>query len=287
MKFWCTAAWSVFVAGQANATAAEPLVPASAPASTAPAAPSEERPAPRSWDAVLGFAASYAPEYPGSSRWRVGIRPGGWVRWGRISIASRSTFVARTGDPVAGGGLRFDLSPNDRLRIGLGLRHDSGRRESDSNDLRGLGDVRATLRIRLGASYPLEDGWRLGGAVSIDALGRGGGTVGDVNLGRGFPMGQGTSGNVGVAMSFGNRRHMRAFYGVSPEQSAASGYAVYEPDEGARDISVSAGFRHELSHRWFTFGGVGAARLIGAAARSPFVNEPNTWTVSIGLAYRF
>lgn len=286
MKFWCTAAWSVFVAAQAYATTAES--PSTAAPVAAPMTPVEERPAPRSWDAVLGFAASYAPEYPGSSRWRVGIRPGGWVRWGRISLASRSTFVARTGDPVGGGGgLRFDLSPNERLRIGLGLRHDSGRRESDSNDLRGLGDVRATLRIRLGASYPLEDGWRLGAAVSIDALGRGGGTLGDVNVGRGFPLGQGTSANLGVAMSFGNRRHMRAFYGVSPEQSAASGYPVYEPDEGARDISVSAGVRHELSHRWFAFGGVGAARLIGPAASSPFVNEPNTWSVSLGLAYRF
>lgn len=285
MKLWCAAAASVFVAWPTSVLAAQPAAPAAPP--EAPVAAQDEPPQRRSWDAVLGFAASHAPEYPGSSRWRTGIRPGGWVRWGRVSIASRSTFVARTGDPVGGGGLRFDLSPNERLRIGLGLRHDSGRRESDSDDLRGLGDVRATVRIRLGMSYPLEDGWRLGGAVSVDALGRGGGTVGDVNLGRGFPLGPGTRANVGAALSFGSRRHMRAFYGVSPEQSASSGYPVYEPDEGARDLSITAGLRHELSHRWFAFGGVSAARLIGPAARSPFVNEPTSWAVSVGLAYRF
>ncbi len=285
MKWWCAALSSVFVAWPALAPATQPSAPA-APAEASAAEP-EVRSARRSWDAVLGFSASHAPEYPGSSRWRVGIRPGGWVRWGRVSLASRSTFVVRTGDPVSGGGVRFDLSPNERLRIGLGLRHDSGRRESDSNDLRGLGDVRATVRIRLGVSYPLEDGWRLGGAVSVDALGRGGGTVGDLNVGRGFPLGPGTRANLGAALSFGNRRHMRAFYGVSAEQSANSGYPVYEADAGARDISISAGVRHELSHRWFTFGGVSAARLVGPAARSPFVNEPTSWSVSVGLAYRF
>lgn len=276
MKSLCAAAWLVLAVWPAPAQADEP-----APAAT------EVRPAPRSWDAVLGFVTSYAPEYPGSGRWRLGVRPGGWVRWGRVSIASRSAFVSRSGEPVSGGGLRFDLSPNERLRIGLGLRHDSGRRESDSDDLRGLGDVRATLRVRIGASYPLDGGWRLGSAVSIDALGRGGGMVGDVNVGRGFPLGQRTSASFGAAMSFGNRRHMRAYYGVSEEQSTRSGYAVYEPDEGARDVSLSAGLRHQLSHQWFTFGGVSAARLIGPAAASPFVREPTSWAISIGLAYRF
>ncbi|MBL8348401.1 MAG: MipA/OmpV family protein [Rubrivivax sp.] len=272
----CAVAWLILALGASTAQADE-----------APRSDSEEAPTPRPWDAALGFVTSYAPEYAGSSRWRLGVRPGGWVRWGRVSIASRSAFVSRSAEPVSGGGLRFDLSPNERLRIGLGLRHDSGRQESDSNDLRGLGDVRATVRVRIGASYPLESGWRLGSAVSIDALGRGGGTVGDVNIGRGFPLGPSTSGSVGATLSFGNRRHMRAFYGVSQEQSARSGYEVYEPDEGARDISVSAGLRHALSRQWFAFGGISAARLVGPAAASPFVREPTSWAISAGLAYRF
>jgi len=236
---------------------------------------------------VLGLVASYAPEYAGASRWRLGLRPGGWLRWGRVSIASRSAFVSRSGEPVSGGGVRFDLSPNERLRIGLGLRHDGGRDESDSNDLRGLGDVRPTLRARLGATYPLDDGWRLGASTSVDALGRGGGSQGDVSLGRGFSLGAGTNASFGVAVAFGNRRHMRAYFGVSPEQAARSGYPVYEPKEGLRDVSLSAGVRHEVSARWFVFGGLNASRLVGPAAASPIVREPTSWSVSSGLGYRF
>ncbi|MBI5717545.1 MAG: MipA/OmpV family protein [Burkholderiales bacterium] len=281
MKFWCTAWLVVLASWQAEVRAAEPSqVPREEAAVDA-------RPAPRSWDAVLGFVTSYAPEYAGASRWRLGLTPGGWVRWGRVSIASRSTFVARSGDPVSGGGLRIDLSPNERLRIGLGLRHDSGREESDSADLRGLGDVRSTLRVRLAGSYPLEDGWRMGAALSIDALGHGGGTISEFNVSRGIPLARHTRASFGAAVSFGNRRHLRAYYGVSAEQSARSGYPVYEPDAGARDVAVSAGLRHELNDRWFTFGGISATRLVGPAAASPIVREPNTWAVSAGLAYRF
>jgi len=276
MKFWCTAAWIAVVSWHATAAADEPARDEV-----------DERPVPRSWDAALGFVTSYAPEYPGSSRRSFGVQPGGWVRWGRVSISSRSSFVARSGEPLSGGGVRIDLSRGQRLRVGLGLRHDSGRRESDSADLRGLGDVRRTLRVRLGASYPLDVGWRLGLSVSIDALGRGGGTLGDINVSRGVPLGTRTSGSLSAALRFGNRRHMRAYYGVSEEQSVRSGYPIYEPGAGARDISLSAGLRRELSHHWFAFGGVGASRLVGPAAASPIAREPTSWSVSVGLAYRF
>lgn len=275
--------------------ASSPPAASSQPAATVPEAAafppgeiSPEDPAPtrRAWDAVLGFTASYAPEYPGAKRRAVGVTPGGWVRWGRISIASRSTFVARSGEPATGG-LRFDLSPNERLRIGLSLRHDGGRDESDSADLRGLGDVRATVRARLGLSYPLEDGWRLASSWTVDALGHGGGTIGDVSLSRNFALAPTTSGGFTVATSFGNRRHMRSYYGVNEAQAAASGYPVYEPEAGWRDTSLSLGVRHHLSRHWFTFAGAGVARLVGAAADSPFVREPTSWAVNVGLAYRF
>lgn len=274
-------------AQEAGASTSSPVPPEASSSPGTDSAPENVPAARRSWDAVLGFVTSYAPEYPGATRRTVGVTPGGWVRWGRVSIASRSTFVARTGEPVSGGGLRFDLSPNERLRIGLGLRHDGGRDESDSADLRGLGDVRATVRVRLGASYPLGDGWRLSSSVTVDALGRGGGTLGDVGLSRSIPLAATTSGGFSVATSFGNRRHMRAYYGVNETQSAASGYPVYEPEAGWRDVSTSLGVRHELSRRWFTFGGLSVARLVGTAADNPFVREPTSWALNAGLAYRF
>lgn len=282
MKFWSTAALLALASWHASTGADE-----SAQLPHRPPGEQQQRLEPRSWDAVIGLVTSYAPEYAGANRWRLSTRPGGWVRFGRVSIASRSSFVARGADQGGGGGLRIDLSPSERFRIGLGLRHDSGRSESDSTDLRGLGDVRATVRARLSASYPLADGWRLGSALSVDALGHGGGTVADFRIGRGIALSSRTSASIGAAITLGSQRHMRAFYGVSAEQSARSGYPVYEPDGGARDVTLSAGLRHELGARWFAFGGIGATRLVRSAAASPIVRDPASWAISVGLAYRF
>jgi MipA family protein len=260
--------------------------PASAKQGTEEDPPAREA---RSWDAAIGFITTYAPEYAGSSRWSLGAQPGGWVRWGRLSIASRSSFVVRSGDAGGGSGLRLDLSPSDKLRVGLSLRRDSGREESDSEDLRGLGDVRGTIRLRLSASYPLIDGVRTGAAISIDALGRGGGEIGELTMSRSFPLpfAAGLGASVGGVLAFGSRRHMQAYYGVTPEQAARSGYPVYEPHAGVRDISLNAGLRYPFADDWVVFGGISAGRLLGSAAASPLTRERNTWGLSAGLAYRF
>lgn len=261
---------------------------AAAPHGALAQAPADDEPPPRrAWDAAIGFIAGYAPEYAGSSRWAGSIKPGGWLRIGRVSISSRSAFVVRNNEPVSGGGLRVDLSPNERLRVGLGLRHDGGRQEGDSVDLKGLGDVRRTVRLRLGASYPLDGGPRLGASVSIDALGRGGGEVGDVNISRGFPLAPDLNASLGAAIGFGSRKHMQAYYGVTEEQAARSVYPVYTPGAGLRDASVSAGLRWYFARDFVAFGGVSASRLMGPAAASPLVRERNSWGLSAGMAYRF
>lgn len=246
----------------------------------------EAPPARRSWDAAIGFITSYAPEYAGSDRWAVAVQPGGWVRWGRLSIASRSSFVVRSGEPLAGSGLRLDLSPSERLRIGLSLRQDSGRQESDSADLRGLGDVRRTLRLRLSMSHPL-DSWRAGASITADALGRGGGELAEVALSRGIPLAPRLSASIAAAVSYGSVRYMRAYYGINEEQAARSGYPVYDPGAGLRDMALSLGLRHVLEGPWVVFGGVSASRLLGKAASSPLTRERNSWALSAGLAFRF
>jgi len=271
--------WIVGIGAAVLLAAAPRMVPAQ------PQADDEPQPR-RTWDAAIGFVGGYAPEYAGSSRWAGSIKPGGWLRIGRVSIASRSSFVVRNNEPVAGGGLRVDLSPNERLRVGLGLRHDGGRKESDSVDLKGLGDVRRTVRLRLGASYPLDGGPRLGASVSVDALGRGGGETGDVNVSRGFPLAPDLNASLGAAIGLGSARHMQAYYGVTEEQSARSGYPVYTPGAGLRDVSLSAGLRWYFARDFVAFGGVSASRLVGPAAASPLVRERNSWGLSLGMAYR-
>jgi outer membrane scaffolding protein for murein synthesis (MipA/OmpV family) len=127
----------------------------------------------------------------------------------------------------------------------------------------------------------------MGGALSIDALGRGGGELVEWTLGRGWPLTRDLTASAGAALTFGSRRYMQAHYGVNDEQAARSGYATYFPGAGARDVSVSLGLRRMLTPEWVVFGGVSASRLLSEAAASPLTSERNSWGLSAGVAYRF
>lgn len=246
----------------------------------------EQRP-PRAWDATLGFSISHGPAYAGGARQSTQLTPGIGLRWGRFSLVSRSAFSVRGSDAAAGGGLRVELADGDRLRVGLGLRSDSGRQESDSPELRGLGDVRRTLRLRLSVSYRLDDGWRLRASALADALGRGTGMLGELQLSRDIVLADNLNASATLALGFSDRRHMQAYYGITPEQAGRSGYAVSPAAAGLRDISLSFGLRQGLSTRWALFGGGGVSRLVGPAARSPLALQRSSWALSAGLVYRF
>ncbi len=246
-----------------------------------------ERAPSRAWDAAVGFVANNGPPYPGSARRDTGITPGLALRWGRVSLASRSAFSVRGTEAGTGGGLRVELADGERLRAGLGLRIDSGRRESDSPELLGQGDIRRTLRLRLSVSYRLHDGWRLRSTAAVDALGRGGGLLGELQVARDLPLTPSLGANATLSLGWGDRRHLQTYYGVTPEQAARNGNPVTTLSAGLRDLSFSLGLRQALAPRWAVFGGVAVSQLVGQAADSPLTREPGSWGMNLGLVHRF
>jgi MipA family protein len=108
-----------------------------------------------------------------------------------------------------------------------------------------------------------------------------------VEWGRDMRLGQATSAGIGLSVGFADRRWLQTQYGITPQQSAASGYPVYTPRAGLRDISVGVGARTEWSPHWVVFYGANRSRLVGPAAASPIVTQRNGWGLSAGAAYRF
>ncbi len=269
--------WTTAYAGAADSEREPP-----APAADEGVPPSAQR----SWDAAIGGVLVYAPDYAGSDSQRLRLTPGFYVRYGRISLATRSGFRS-AGDPGERAGLRLDLSPSDRLRFAVGLRYDAGRQESSSEALRGLGDVPSTVRVRAMGSYKLGDGWSTGSAVLLDALGRGGGWQADVSVGREMRYSAETTWSVGAALAFAGDRHMQTYFGVTEEQAARTGYPAYQPPWGLRDASAFVNARTQLGGPWHMFYGANISRLLGPAAASPLTLQPNAWGLSGGLVYRF
>ncbi len=238
------------------------------------------------WEGAVGLTVGYSPAYVGSDDYNVGLKPALYLRYGRFSLSTGAGFTTRRADQVLRG-LGADLWSTDRFRLSLAARLDSGRSESSSPALAGMGDVDGTLRARVSGTWKLDEGWQLGAAASIDALGRGQGTTGEVSFAREQHLTPDTVWIWGGSLTFGDSTYMQSYYGVTPAQSASSGYPVYSPSTGFRDLALSIGLRSELTQEWVGFVNGGLSQSVGPLLDSPLVTQPLGWGVNAGLAWRF
>lgn len=238
------------------------------------------------FEGVIGLTLGYRPEYSGASNHVVKLTPGLFIRYGRFTLSNVSGFVTRRADDVVRG-LGVDLLSSEQVRVSLALRFDAGRSESTSTALQGQGDVKPTVRTRAAVTWKLGGPWRVGAAWSLDALGRGGGSFGDVSAGWEHPFGHGSTLLMGTSLSLASDRYMQTYYGISPQQALNNGRAVYTPDAGLRDLAVFVNVRHNLGTDWTVLGGASATRLLGPAAASPLTASRSNWGISTSLGRRF
>jgi MipA family protein len=251
-----------------------------------PQAPGQPAP-PRDWDLAIGFIMSHGPEYVGSDRYGTGVVPGLGLRWKNVSFTSNSAFAVRTSDPAATGGLRIELPSTEHFRVGVSLRYDRGRQEDSNDAFKGMGDVPGGVLVRVHPRYILGDGWQLGGSITFSPVGKGPGSQGEVSIGHDMRLTEHTTFGAGLALGLGSSRFMQNYFGVTEEQSARSGYPVYEASGGVSAVAASAGARTELGRDWRLLYGAGASHLLGAAAESPMTRRRNSWSLNAGLVYLY
>jgi outer membrane protein len=173
------------------------------------------------------------------------------------------------------------------VRLHASLRLDGGRRASDSADLAGMGDIRATVRGQVALRWRPMPEWQLGMATSLDVLDRVGGCVVNASAARTFVLAPGRRLTVGAGLGGASSRYLQAWYGVTPAQAAASGYARYTPRAGLREVGAHATYRIEIDPQWAAFAGGSVSRLLGPAADSPLTARPQAWGLTSGIARRF
>jgi MipA family protein len=239
-------------------------------------------------EGALGLTLSYRPEFPGASRSVFKLAPGVFLRYGRFTLTNASGFATRRADDVVPG-LGADLVRNDRVRVGLSLRADAGRRESSASAFEGLGDIKPTVRLRAGASWRIDGPWSAGASWSEDVLGRNNGGYGDISAGWDTRLDADTHFSLGSSVSVANARYMQTYYGVSATQAerCRKGYAVYTPGAGLREWGVYANVRRDFDRDWIVIAGANLSRLLGPAAASPLTTARNGWGLSAGVARQF
>jgi MipA family protein len=295
---WSALAMSAAVgwACHAHAQATMPPPATEAPAQAQPEAPSPSpSPAPPKtpspwWGFALGSTIEQAPPYPGAGFERLTMRPVAMLKMGRWRLStSRGAGLYGFANESAGAGASTELLDAGRWRLGLSFRYDSGRKASESPQLAGLPDVERTLRGRLYASYELTKRWSVNASLSHDLLGRGGGALARGGLAFRQPFVWADrpwewSANAGTGWA--DRTHLQTRYGITAEQSVATGLRAFDPRASLLDVGVNASLTTALTPNWVAFTTLGNSRLVGDAAQSPLTVQAGQTRWALGLVYR-
>jgi len=96
--------------------------------------------------------------------------------------------------------------------------------------------------------------------------------------------------SIGPRLLIADARYQRAYFGVTPAVSLASGLPAYRPRGGIYGVAAASGLSVQLNSRWGLFGYARYERLVGDAARSPIVRQfgsRNQLSGGIGLSHTF
>ena len=93
-----------------------------------------------------------------------------------------------------------------------------------------------------------------------------------------------------ISSSWADSDYMEKFYGITPEQSLASGLPEFVPSSGIMDASVQFGINQQLSSKWAAIIYTNYTLLFSDAAQSPIVEQagsPNQFIGGVFAVYSF
>jgi MipA family protein len=224
----------------------------------------------------LGPAVEITPTYPGAPTSRTFALPDVEAQYENWLYTSATDLLGvyaynHQGDK-AGAAIEYDFT--ERL-------------EKDSPRFTHLGDVNTTTRFKLFVEQRVA---MFSGGVNVatDIGGHNEGTVAQAFLNLLLPLTARGFLTVGPGVTWSDTHYMRAFFGVSPEQSALSGLPQFTAHQGISDVHGELVAGYELSSRWALGLDVTVARLEGDAADSPFTETrtQTTWLASVLYKFR-
>jgi outer membrane scaffolding protein for murein synthesis (MipA/OmpV family) len=206
----------------------------------------------------LGVGAAVRPEFEGSHRYTTQAMPVVNFRYGPAFLTMGQ-----------GLGVHLPLAPG--WSVAPSLRYRWARREKKSELLKGLGNIKAgaeaggTLRWQPGPA---------GLALKVfQGVGRADGLTAELEASYGTLLTESLKGSVSLSTMFADRAYNRDYFGITPTQSANSGYQVYDPKAGFKHVGVSCALGYALTESLELGLMAGYKRLTGPAAESPLVKR--------------
>lgn len=152
-----------------------------------------------------------------------------------------------------------------------------------------VGNVGRTFEVGAFVQYEASPSIRLR-AELLKGLGGHDGVIGTISADRVWRDGDRYVFSIGPRIVFSDARYQRAYFGVTPAASLATGLPTYRPGGGVHALAIASGMSYQLGSRWGIFGFARYARLVGHAARSPIIRQfgsRDQLSGGLGLSYTF
>jgi outer membrane scaffolding protein for murein synthesis (MipA/OmpV family) len=223
------------------------------------------------WEYNFGLGAEFEPRYDGSSQYHILPGPS-------IDIRYRDVAFLSTGE-----GLGVNLLHEKNYRAGVALTYDLGRKQHKDYQLRGIGDVQPGPELKAFGEYvwfPVT--FR---ADVRRALGGYNGWVGDLSVYMPVVGSEKYFVFIGPSLTMADGNYMRNFFGISPQQSAESGFSEFQASGGFKEVSFGTNATWFFRDPWYVNASGGIARLLQDASRSPTTREKWPAVISLTIGY--
>lgn len=196
---------------------------------------------------------------------------------------------------IRGLGARVDLLADSPLQVGpvFNFRGSRDSAEDGSGRVELLNDVDSSIEVggyvgyRFGGDPSGQGEIELDLTVTKDVGGGHDGLIGTAQASYAAFRSQPFFLNVDAQASFADKKYMRAFFGVTPQESAVSGLSAWRPDSDIRDAGAGITAGYQFNERWGLIARAGATHYLGDAADSPVVEEGSKIQAVGGLALSF
>jgi outer membrane scaffolding protein for murein synthesis (MipA/OmpV family) len=226
---------------------------------------------------IVGLASELQPAYDGSRAYRVEGGPD-------INVYYRDIAFISTGD-----GIGYNILRGDHFQVGVSMTYDLGRKVSqDYANLHGMGDISPAPVGKVFASWVISR--KLPLILRVDArqfIGGAQGAVGDIAVYTPLP---GSSRSfvmfAGPSVTLATHHYMQVLYGVTPQQSAASGHPIYDIDhDGTSAAGVGFSATKFFGEHWLLNLDAAINEIRGRPARSPVVEKTDQHVVVLSINY--
>lgn len=291
LTVFCLAA----AAGLPAATAAAQSAPAQpapaqstlilpAPVPTGPGEPMFKREDVQTWfsrndlDITVGAGVGLAPRFEGAKAYGPQFLP-------YIDASWRDRVFLSTDD-----GLGVNLLNSNGFYTGPFVWISDGRRAGSSNHLAGLSDVETVAIGGFFARYEFNDAFDVFGRVHRDLEQNRHGLTADFGAELDLPVTSSVIAGLKSTLTWAQGDALQPYFGITPQESQASGYPAFSPGSGWRDVTVEPSLTFLLDDHWALTGLLTYERLLPAVNRSPLVTDQGSANqVSFGLilSYHF